>query len=86
VWSATNPHELKATPLHDQKYGAWRPISPSRIIGLLFLDDTINSERYYEVIIYHLIGHLNEDKLAPSTRNRTVLLHTHSSFLHDETA
>jgi hypothetical protein len=64
VWSATNPHEIKDAPLHDQKVGVRGAISRNRIIGPLFFDDTVNSERYCEMILYPFIGHLNEDEIA----------------------
>jgi hypothetical protein len=85
VWSAANPHEIKDTPFHDQKVGVWCAISWNRIIGPIFLDDTINSERYCEVILYPFIGHLLRTKLPAVTSNRTVLLHTQPCF-HDATA
>jgi hypothetical protein len=33
IWSSTNPREIKSTPLHDQKFGVWCPVSRNRIIG-----------------------------------------------------
>jgi hypothetical protein len=63
VWSATNPHEIKDTPFHDQ-VGVWCPISRNRVIGPIFLDDTINSERYCEVILSALTEHLNVNETA----------------------
>jgi hypothetical protein len=64
VWSATTPHEIKDTPFRDLKVGVWCPISRNRIIVPIFLDDTINSERYCEAILHPFIGHLNEDEIA----------------------
>jgi hypothetical protein len=64
VCPATNPHEMKVTPLHDHKVGVWPAVSRNRIIRPTFFDDTINSERYREVIRYPFIGHLNEDETA----------------------
>lgn len=49
-----NLREIKATPLHGQNFGAWRAVSRSRIIDPIFFYGTINSELYYEVIIYHI--------------------------------
>jgi hypothetical protein len=64
VWSATNPHETKDTLLYDQKVGVWCAISRNRIIGPIFLDDTINYDGYCKVILHPFIGHLNEDEIA----------------------
>jgi hypothetical protein len=39
-------------------------ISRNRIIGPIFFDETFNSERYSEVILYSSIGHLSGDEIA----------------------
>jgi hypothetical protein len=62
VWSATNSHEIKDAPLHDQKVGEWGAISRNRIIGTIFFGDVINLELYCEVILCLFIGYLNGDK------------------------
>jgi hypothetical protein len=46
IWSATNPYEINDTQLHCQKVGVWGAVLGNRIIGPIFLDDTIISERY----------------------------------------
>jgi hypothetical protein len=66
VWLATNPHEIKDTPLHDPKVGVWIVISRTRIISPLFFDDVISWERYYEVVLYPFMGHLNEEEITRS--------------------
>jgi hypothetical protein len=76
MWSATNPHEIKDTPLHDQKVGVWCAMSQNWIIGPMLFYDTIISECCCEMILYSFIGHLNEDRIAHSYFNRMVLLHT----------
>jgi hypothetical protein len=50
--------------MHGQKVDLWYAISRNRIICPLFLDDTINLERYCEGILYPFIGHLNEDEIS----------------------
>jgi hypothetical protein len=62
----TNPHEIKGVPLHDQEDGVRCAISRNRIIGPIFFDDTIISERYCEVVLYLFTGHLNEEEIARS--------------------
>jgi hypothetical protein len=62
VWSATNPHEIKDAPLHDQKVGVWGAISRNQIIGTILFGDVINLELYCEVILCLFIGYLNGDR------------------------
>jgi hypothetical protein len=50
VWSAFNPHEIMEIPLHNQRVGVFCAISRSRIIGPIFFEDTVNSERYCELV------------------------------------
>lgn len=50
-WSSTNPHQFREVPLHDVKVGVWCAISASRVIGPIFFEDTINSNRYIEQIL-----------------------------------
>jgi hypothetical protein len=63
VWSATNPHEIKDTPLHEQKVSVW--CAPYHEIRYrLHILRWHQHERYCEAILYLLIGHFNGDKLA----------------------
>jgi hypothetical protein len=55
ICSTTNPHEIKVTPLHDQKVGMWCTISQNWIIGSIFFDDIISLQCYYEAILYPFI-------------------------------
>jgi hypothetical protein len=64
VSSATNQHEFQDTPLHDQEVGVWCVMSRNRIIGPIFFDVTLNSGRYWEVILFPFIGYLNKDEIA----------------------
>jgi hypothetical protein len=86
LWSATNPHEFKNTPLHDEKVGVWCTVSRSRVVGLIFFDDTINSERSYEEILYPFIGHLNEDEIACGYFQQVGATAHISSCFHGATA
>jgi hypothetical protein len=45
VWSATNPQEIKDTPLHDPKFGVWCVMSRNLVVG----DGSVNPERYCQV-------------------------------------
>jgi hypothetical protein len=59
VSPATDSHENQDTPLQDQEVAVWCGISRNRIIGPIFLSDTINSGRYCEVILYPLTEYLS---------------------------
>jgi hypothetical protein len=46
LWSLENSHAVYEKLLHDQKLGVWVAISRRRIVGPLFLEETVNSKRY----------------------------------------
>ena len=48
-------------PLHSTKIGVWCALSRQIIIGPIFFSETVNSERYIN-IIHEFIGHLTEDE------------------------
>ena len=50
-WSTENPRIIHEVPLHDAKIGVWCAVSAKRIIGPIFFEDTINSERYRTQIL-----------------------------------
>jgi len=60
IWSAANPYEFHESPLHDQKIGVWLAISRSRIVGPIFFEETINSERYCTAILQPFVNQLSE--------------------------
>jgi hypothetical protein len=45
-WSSQNPHPTHEVPLHPAKVGVWCAESARRIVLPLFLNETINCERY----------------------------------------
>ena len=51
-------------PLHSTKIGVWCALSRQIIIGPIFFSETVNSERYIN-IIHEFIGHLTEDENQP---------------------
>jgi len=61
-WSATNPHQLHETPLHDLKVGVWCALSANRIIGPIFFNWTINSQRYVDTILQPFFQQLTEQE------------------------
>jgi hypothetical protein len=50
-WDTENPHAVNEVPLHDQKVGVWCAVRGRRIIGPVFVYDTVNSERYVNNIL-----------------------------------
>jgi hypothetical protein len=61
-WSAENPHSIHEVPLHDVKIGVWCAISAHRIIGPVFFQETINSERYVRLILTPFFRELTEEE------------------------
>lgn len=61
IWSAENPHAFQETSLHPLKVGVWCAVSPQRVVGPLFFDDTINAERYQEIMM-QFIALLEQDE------------------------
>ena len=59
-WSTDNPHQLHEVPLHDQKVGVWCAISRTRLIGPIFFDDTVNSQRYINNILNPFFNQLTD--------------------------
>ena len=57
-----NPHALFQKPLHDQKVGAWCALLRGRIIGPIFFENTITSERYIHNILEPFFDQLTEQE------------------------
>lgn len=55
LWSATNPHDL-----HEAKIGVWVAMSRARIVGPIFFENTVNSDRYCTEILAKFISELTE--------------------------
>ena len=50
IWGSENPQMFRVKPLHPQKVTAWIGISYDGYCGPYFFDETINSERYVELL------------------------------------
>jgi hypothetical protein len=50
-------------PLHPMKVGVWIAVSRRRLIGPIFFHQTINGERYRELILNEFINQLNDEEL-----------------------
>ena len=57
-YSAENPDIVNERPLHDQKVGVWCAVNADRIIGPIFFEETINGQRYRDVIIRPFLEYL----------------------------
>jgi hypothetical protein len=80
--SSKNPHEFKEMALHDQKVRMWCAISPMRIIGPIFLNDSTNAERYSTDILEPFLGHLTEREIEKAWFQQDgATAHTASSSL-----
>jgi hypothetical protein len=80
LWISENSHALQETPLHDQKVGVWVAISRRRILGPLFIEDTVNSERYSSML-YDFIGRLSKTNSPTPSFNKMALLRTQLTTL-----
>ena len=63
LWSSDNPHSFHETLLHDKKVGVWVAISRRRIVGSIFLMNTISSELYCSDILHAFIGQITSDEI-----------------------
>jgi inhibitor of nuclear factor kappa-B kinase subunit alpha len=61
-WSNINPRQTSEVPLHDQKIGVWCAISAARIVGPIFFEETINSERYVSDILQPFFESITEEE------------------------
>jgi hypothetical protein len=63
-------------PLHDQKIDVWCTIAASRIVGPIFFENAINSERYVSDILRPFLGVLRKKKRHMVILCKIVLQHT----------
>ena len=63
LWSSDDPHSLHETLSNDKKVGVWVAISRRRIVGLIFLMNTINSARYCSDILHAFIGQMTSNEI-----------------------
>jgi hypothetical protein len=60
IWDTKNPHVLHQRPLHDIKVGVWCAVSAWRVIGPIFFEDAVNSDRYVSDILEPFFQELTE--------------------------
>jgi hypothetical protein len=64
-WSAENPHSIHEVPLSDEKIGVRCAVCDwcaQGTIGTVFFHETINSERYFGLILTPSLRELTEEK------------------------
>jgi hypothetical protein len=61
-WSSQDPHLTHEVLLHPVKAGVWCAASTSTIVGPVFFNETINRERYVQVILGKFFPELTEEK------------------------
>lgn len=81
VWSVTNSHDIKDTPLRDQKVGMWCATPWNRIIGPIYLSNTVNSEQYCKRFFTPSLDIQMRTKL-PAAILVGWYYRTHSSYFH----
>jgi hypothetical protein len=75
LWSTENPHAVMESPLHPVKIGVWCAISRKQIVELLFFDETINVERYQNLLT-QFIALLEENERDCWLQQDGATLHT----------
>lgn len=76
-WSQENPHDFHELPLHDSKIGVWCAVSENRILGPIFYEETINSDRYVRLILTPFFEQLvEEEKLHRHFMQDNATAHT----------
>ena len=50
-WGANKPNFIHETPLHDEKIGIWCAVNVYCLIGSIFYETTINTQRYRDDIL-----------------------------------
>jgi hypothetical protein len=62
IWDTENPHVLHQRPLHDIKVDVWCAVSARRVIGPIFFEDTVNSDRYVSDILEPFFQDVTEEE------------------------
>jgi hypothetical protein len=75
-WININLKQMFEVPLHDRKIGVWCSITASQIVGPIFFENTINSERYVTDILRPFLRALQKKKRHMVILCKVVLQHT----------
>jgi hypothetical protein len=60
-FSSQNPHLTHEGPFHPVKVGVWCAVNARRIVGPAFFNETINCERYVQVILGQFPPEITEE-------------------------
>jgi hypothetical protein len=77
-WCSINPRQTFEVPLHDQKIGVCCAITASQIVGPIFFENTINSERYVMTFYGSFSGALRKKKRHGYFMKYSATAHTGS--------
>jgi hypothetical protein len=80
-WSSQNLHITQEVLLHPVKVGVWYVVSARRIVGPMFFNETINCERYVQVIIRQFFSELTKERLYGWFQQDTATAHTAHTHL-----
>jgi hypothetical protein len=64
----TGIHRIHKVLLHPVKVGVWCAVSARRIVGPVFFHETINCERYVQIILRQFFPNLTEEERLCKTR------------------
>ncbi|KAJ4434531.1 hypothetical protein ANN_23093 [Periplaneta americana] len=73
-----NPHRFHEQPLHDIKIEVWYTMSGRRLIGPISFEETVNAQRYTEVIFRPFFNELSEDEKLYSYVFQVYAINPHS--------
>lgn len=68
--SSRHPYEFHEYPFHEIHVGVWFAVTCRRIIGLLFLIENLNIERFVNFILRHTLKEVTEDETLLQTWRR----------------
>jgi hypothetical protein len=83
IWDTENPHVLHQRPLHDIKVGVWRAVTARRVIGPIFFEDTVNSDRYVSDILEPFFQELTEETRYGCFQQDSTTAHNSMQRLRD---
>ena len=68
IWAAENPHAIIEKPLHSPKICVWVGFSAKIIIPpVIIRKDTIDGDKYHEILLKHVIPFLRRHRRCSST-------------------
>jgi hypothetical protein len=86
-WSSQNPHLTHKVLLYPVKVGVWCAVSARRIVGPGLFNETINYERYVQVILGQSFPELTEEErlcgwFQQDSATAHTARHVYAGFVH----